>query len=89
MRNKLENVLFINTGGGIGDALNSLVTINHINKSFSIENFFYYSTDLEKFWFENKLLEFKPKNLITIKNFPQHFGFKKDHNKIAKSLMKL
>ena len=89
MRNKLENVLFINTGGGIGDALNSLVCINFINQNFSIDNLFYYSTDLEKFWFENKLSEFKPKNLITIKNFPQHFGFLNKHRKISKNLISL
>ena len=89
MINKLENVLFINTGGGIGDALNSLVCINFINKNFSIKNFFYYSTDLEKFWFDNKLSEFKPKNLITIKNFPQHFGFLNEHRKVSKNLINL
>ena len=89
MINKLENVLFINTGGGIGDALSSLVCINFINKNFSIKNFFYYSTDLEKFWFDNKLSEFKPKNLITIKNFPQHFGFLYEHRKVSKKLINL
>ena len=89
MRNKLDNVLFINTGGGIGDALNSLASINFVNQNFSIDNFFYYSTDLEKFWFENKLSEFKPRNLITIKNFPQHFGFLKEHKKISKNLINL
>ena len=87
MIKKLENILFINTGGGIGDALSSLALLNYINEIFSIDNLFYYSTDMDKFWFENKLSEFKPKNLITIKNFPAGFGFEREHIKLSKNLI--
>ena len=91
MKNKLENILFINTGGGIGDALSSLPVLKHINENFFPKNIFYYSTDLEKFWYEELLLEFKPKNLITIKNFPLHYGFKnqKPKKNISKNLIDL
>ena len=54
----------------IGDALSSLAIINYINNNFLVKNFYYFSNDFEYFWFENKLKYFKPKNLITIKNFP-------------------
>ena len=87
MKNKLENILYIHTGGGIGDALTSLPILNHINENFSPKNIFYYSTDFEQFWYDQRLLEFKPSNLILIKNFPQHFGFHKDHKFIAKNLI--
>ena len=58
---------------------------------FFPKNIFYYSTDLEKFWYEEVLLEFKPKNLITIKNFPLHYGFKnqKPKKNISKNLIDL
>jgi len=85
--NNLKNILFINTGGGIGDALACLPTINYIIKHFHPQNIYYYSP-LEKFWFENKLSEYKPKNLITLKNFPNHFGFKNNHLFLSKNLIK-
>ena len=88
MENKLENILFINTGGGIGDALMCLPIFNYINENFSPKNIFYYSADLENFWFEEKLKEYKPNNLITVKNFPSQFGFNKNHSKISKKLIK-
>ena len=87
MDNNLKNILFINTGGGIGDTLACLPTINYIIKNFQSQNIYYYSP-LEKFWFENKLSEFKPKNLITLKNFPNHFGFKNNHFFLSKDLIK-
>ena len=87
MENNLKNILFINTGGGIGDTLAFLPTINYINKLFNPEKIFYYST-LENFWFENKLLEFKPKNLLELKTFPNHFGFIKKHFFSSKNLIK-
>ena len=87
MENNLKNILFINTGGGIGDALACLPTINYIIEHFHPQNIYYYSP-LEKFWFENKLSEYKPKNLITLKNFPNHFGFKNNHYFLSKNLIK-
>jgi len=84
---ELKNILFINTGGGIGDTLAFLPTINYINDLYNPENIFYYST-LENFWFENKLIEYKPKNLIEVKNFPNHFGFIKKHFFYSKNLIK-
>ena len=87
MENKLENILFINTGGGIGDALMCLPIFNYINENFSPKNIFYYSADLENFWFEERLKEYKPNNLITIKNFPLQYGFENNHLKISKKLI--
>ena len=89
MKKELNNILYINTGGGLGDALNSLTTINHINSNFLVKKIYYFSTDLQNFWYENKLKEFKPKNLITIKNFPIHFGFERKHLKLSKNLINL
>ena len=86
MEKNLKNILFINTGGGIGDTLAFLPTINYINETFNPERIYYYST-LENFWFENKLSEFKPENLIEIKNFPNHFGFIKNHYFLSKNLI--
>ena len=70
MEQKLENILFINTGGGIGDALSVLPTINYINEQLQ-KNFTIFR-QIWKFWFDKKLQEYKPKNLITVKNFPEH-----------------
>ena len=89
MEKKLENILYINTGGGIGDALMCLPIFHYINENFSSKNIFYYSADLENFWFEEKLKEYKPNNLITVKNFPSQFGFNKNHSKISYSFIKL
>ena len=87
MENNLKNILFINTGGGIGDTLAFLPTINYVNKLFNPKKIFYYST-LENFWFENKLLEYKPKNVFELKTFPNHFGFIKKHFFLSKNLIK-
>tara|TARA_E500000178_G_C16994321_1_gene742380 strand:- start:865 stop:1848 length:984 start_codon:yes stop_codon:yes gene_type:complete len=87
LENNLKNILFINTGGGIGDTLAFLPTINYVNKLFNPEKIFYYST-LENFWFENKLLEYKPKNVFELKTFPNHFGFIKKHFFLSKNLIK-
>ena len=89
MKKELDNILFINTGGGIGDALSSLAIIDYINTNFLVKKFYYFSNDLKYFWFENKLKEFKPKNLITIKNFPDGYGFGFKHRKISKKLIDL
>ena len=88
MEKNLKNILFINTGGGIGDALSCIPTFNYLNKILKQPKIYYYGVDLDNFWVENKLLEYKPKNLITIKNFPKYFGFRINHYKISKSLIK-
>ena len=46
MADNLNNILFINTGGGIGDALSSLPTLNYINDNLKPKNLYYFSTDL-------------------------------------------
>ena len=84
----LNNILFINTGGGIGDALTSLPTLNYINQNLKPKNLYYFSTDLGNFWFDTKLQEYKPDNLITVKSFPEHFGFRDHHMKISKDVIK-
>ena len=89
MENKLNNVLFINSGGGIGDALTCLPTLNYLNNIFDIKNLYYYGVDHENFWFEKSLAEFKPSNLITVKNFPKVFGFRLHHFRLSKNLISL
>ena len=84
----LNNILFINTGGGIGDALTSVPTLNYINDNLKPKNLYYFSTDLGNFWFDTKLQEYKPDNLITVKNFPEHFGFRDHHIKVSKDVIK-
>lgn len=88
MLKNIKNILFISTGGGIGDALNCIPIFNYLNRNLNPEKIFYYSTDLENFWFENKLFEYKPKNLIIIKSFPQHFGTKFNQIFLSKDLVK-
>ena len=87
MKDKFKNILYIHTGGGIGDALTSLPLLNYINENFRPQKIFYYCTDLQQFWYEDKLSEFKPKNLISIKDFPEHYGFRDNHKSISKSLI--
>jgi len=84
----LNNILFINTGGGIGDALTSLPTLNYINENLKPKNLYYFSTDLGNFWFDTKLQEYKPYNLITVKSFPEHFGFRDHHMKVSRDVIK-
>jgi ADP-heptose:LPS heptosyltransferase len=56
-------------------------------KIFLQKIFFITQADLENFWFEETLKEYKPNNLITIKNFPLQFGFENNHLKISKKLI--
>ena len=35
----LNNILFINTGGGIGDALTSIPTLNYINDNLNLKTY--------------------------------------------------
>ena len=79
MQFKIKKVLIINTGGGIGDALQFLKIFKLINIQFKNPKIFYYSCDLKKFWYENILSSLKPRNVQTIKHFPDHFGFRKKH----------
>ena len=86
---KIKNILLISTGGGIGDTIGCIPIINYINDNIKPEKIYFYSTDLENFWFENKLLEFKPKNLIQVKKFPKHFGTKINQINLSKKLINL
>ena len=88
MEKNLNNILFINTGGGIGDALCFLPTLNYINEILNPKKIYYFSTDLGNFWFDTKLKEYRPNNLISIKNFPEHFGFRNHHSRISKDIIK-
>ena len=88
MKNNYQNILIINTGGGLGDALQFVSLFDYINTNINPKNLYYYSNDLENFWFENKIKEYAPSNLITIKNFPEHFGCEKKHKLISKDLIK-
>ena len=75
MKSYYKNILVINTGGGLGDAVQHLSLLNYINENINPEKIYYYATDGRKFWYNNKLKEYAPENLIVIKNFPDHFGF--------------
>ncbi len=88
MEKNLNNILFINTGGGIGDALSTLPTLNYINANLKPKELYYFSTDLGNFWFDTKLQEYKPDNLISVRSFPEHFGFRNHHNKISQDVIK-
>ena len=85
----LNNILFINTGGGIGDALTSVPTLNYINDNLKPKKLYYFSTDLGNFWFDTKLQEYKPDNFITVKSFPEHFGFRDHHMKVSRDVKNL
>ena len=71
----ISNVLIINAGGGIGDAIQFLKLFKYLNTNLKVKKIYYFATDLDKHWFENKLKELKPKNVITIKSFPTHYGW--------------
>jgi len=76
---KIKNILIINAGGGIGDAIQFLRIFNYLNESLNLKKIYYYACDVNKFWFETKLKNLKPKNIFTIKSFPLHYGFRKKH----------
>ena len=79
MQSKIKNILIINAGGGIGDALQFVKLFKIINKEFSNPNIFYYGNDLNYFWFENALKSLKPNNVTTIQHYPLYFGFRFVH----------
>ena len=72
---KYNNVLIINSGGGLGDTLQFLPIINFLNKELSIKKIFYFSNKNE-FFFNNILKDIKPNNLHVIDFLSQGFGFK-------------
>ncbi len=73
-----ENVLLINSGGGLGDTLQFIPIINFLNKEFKIKNLFYFSNKNE-FFFRNILKDIRPKNLKIIDFLEQDFGFRINH----------
>ena len=79
MQHTIKNILIINTGGGIGDAIQFVKIFHLINQEFKNPNIDYYACDIDNFWFENKLNSLKVKNVQTIKHFPIHFGFRSKH----------
>ena len=87
MKSYYKNILVINTGGGLGDAVQHLSLLNYINENINPEKIYYYATDGKKFWYNNKLKEYAPENLIVIKNFPDHFGFIKSQIISSKKLI--
>jgi len=76
---KINNILVINAGGGIGDAVQFLRIFDYLNKNLNLKKIYYYACDVNKFWLETKLKNLKPKNVHTIKSFPLHYGFRKKH----------
>lgn len=64
-----------------------LSLLNYINENINPEKIYYYATDGRKFWYNNKLKEYAPENLIVIKNFPDHFGFIKSQIMSSKKLI--
>ena len=79
MQHPIKNILIINTGGGIGDAIQFIKIFKLINQELKSPNIDYYACDMNNFWFENKLSSLKIKNVQTIKHFPIHFGFRLKH----------
>jgi ADP-heptose:LPS heptosyltransferase len=79
LQHPIKNILIINTGGGIGDAIQFIKIFKLINQELKSPNIDYYACDMDNFWFENKLSSLKIKNVQTIKHFPIHFGFRLKH----------
>ena len=79
MQHPIKNILIINAGGGIGDAIQFIKIFELINQEFENSTIDYYGNDLNNFWFDNKLNSLKPSNVQTIKNFPLYFGFRLKH----------
>ena len=79
MQHPIKNILIINAGGGIGDAIQFIKIFKLINQELKSPNIDYYACDMDNFWFENKLSSLKIKNVQTIKHFPIHFGFRLKH----------
>ena len=79
MQHPIKNILIINAGGGIGDAIQFIKIFELINQEFENPTIDYYGNDLNNFWFDNKLNSLKASNVQTIKNFPLYFGFRLKH----------
>jgi ADP-heptose:LPS heptosyltransferase len=75
-KKKIKSILIINTGGGIGDAIQYLKLFKILNQEFQNIKIDYYATDLNNFWFNNVLKSLKPNNVNVIKDYPMHFGSK-------------
>ena len=67
---KIKNILIINAGGGIGDAIQFLRIFNYLNESLNLKKIYYYACDVNKFWFETKLKNLKPKIYLLSSHFP-------------------
>ena len=59
MQHPIKNILIINAGGGIGDAIQFIKIFELINQEFKNPNIDYYGNDLNNFWFDNKLSSLK------------------------------
>jgi len=79
LQHPIKNILIINAGGGIGDAIQFIKIFELINQEFENPTIDYYGNDLNNFWFDNKLSSLKAGNVQTIKNFPLYFGFRFKH----------
>ena len=79
MQHPIKNILIINSGGGIGDAIQFIKIFQLINQEFENPNIDYYGNDLNSFWFDNKLSSLKSDNVQIIKHFPLYFGFRLMH----------
>jgi ADP-heptose:LPS heptosyltransferase len=79
LQHPIKNILIINSGGGIGDAIQFIKIFQLINQEFENPNIDYYGNDLNSFWFDNKLSSLKSDNVQIIKHFPLYFGFRLMH----------
>ena len=79
MQKKIKNILIINAGGGIGDAVQFLKIFKLLDKEFNNQNINYYGNDSNNFWFETTLKSLKPLNVTTIKHYPLYYGFRLNH----------
>ena len=90
MQEKIKNILIINAGGGIGDALQFLKIFKLLDTEFNRPNIYYYGNDSNNFWFDTSLKSLKPCNVTTIKHYPLYYGFRFNHffNKAIKDEQK-
>jgi len=87
LKNNIKNILILNTGGGLGDSLQHLTLFNYLNENINPDKIYFFSTDGKRFWYDNILKEFAPKNLEVVKTFPMHFGFQFRDHLYAKKLI--
>ena len=81
----INRVLFYNSGGGLGDALQILPLIDGIKKEFNAAEFFYLSSHENHF---NSTLKDLNSKINTLNLNIKYFGFRWWHSLIIKNKIK-